>query len=147
MNFPFSVAAAAGLKKMAKDTCAILSSLLQSKCLRYWPELTKTTAYRLMNVTHESEEQLSDHILRVFKVENTKTQRVRHIYHYYFMSWPDHGVPAQPGPVLAYMEDINKQQLLLASHDDVGPMIVHCRFVSESFFYLLFSFSSVPVWS
>lgn len=107
------------------------SPFLQAKCARYWPELKSSTKYKKMRVTHTSEEQLTDHILRILKVENTETKESRLIYHYYFMSWPDHGVPAQPGPVLAFMEDIDKQQqsLMESTSGGIGPMVVHCRYV------------------
>eukprot|EP00117_Sycon_ciliatum_P007290 scpid73513/ scgid10461/ Tyrosine-protein phosphatase non-receptor type 11; SH-PTP2 len=101
----------------------------RSKCTRYWPEINKTGNYRNFCVTHTKEDQLSDHILRVFKLENTRCDEpARFIYHFYFMSWPDHGVPARPGPVLAFMEDINERQRTLerSVRGGIGPMVVHC---------------------
>lgn len=49
---------------------------------------------------------------------------VREIWHYQYLSWPDHGVPSEPGGVLSFLDQINHQQ---ESLPHAGPIIVHCR--------------------
>ncbi|MEQ2175445.1 protein tyrosine phosphatase, non-receptor type 11, partial [Goodea atripinnis] len=40
-------------------------------------------------------------------------------------TWPDHGVPTDPGGVLDFLEEVNlKQESIL----DAGPITVHCRY-------------------
>ncbi|KAF6728007.1 Tyrosine-protein phosphatase non-receptor type 6 [Oryzias melastigma] len=48
---------------------------------------------------------------------------LRYIWHYQYLSWPDHGVPNEPGGVLWFLEEINRTQ---NSAKEVGPMVVHC---------------------
>lgn len=49
---------------------------------------------------------------------------VREIWHYQYLSWPDHGVPSEPGGVLSFLDQINQRQ---ESLPHAGPIIVHCR--------------------
>lgn len=49
---------------------------------------------------------------------------MRYIWHYQYLSWPDHGVPNEPGGVLWFLEEVNRTQSTIA---DTGPIIVHCR--------------------
>lgn len=53
----------------------------------------------------------------------------RTIWHYQYMSWPDHGVPQEPGGVLSFLTQVNTKQ---AEHPDAGPMIIHCRYESTA---------------
>ena len=45
------------------------------------------------------------------------------MYQYHFHAWPDHGVPADPGCVLNFLNKISDQQ---ESNKNAGPVIVHC---------------------
>lgn len=51
----------------------------------------------------------------------------RKIWHYQYMSWPDHGVPQEPGAVISFLSEANGKQ---AEYPDAGPMIIHCRYES-----------------
>ncbi|EAW88700.1 protein tyrosine phosphatase, non-receptor type 6, isoform CRA_a [Homo sapiens] len=48
---------------------------------------------------------------------------IREIWHYQYLSWPDHGVPSEPGGVLSFLDQINQRQ---ESLPHAGPIIVHC---------------------
>lgn len=49
----------------------------------------------------------------------------RTVWQYHFKTWPDHGVPTDPGGVLDFLEEVNlKQESIL----DAGPVTVHCRY-------------------
>ena len=49
----------------------------------------------------------------------------RTIWHYQYLSWPDHGVPQEPGGVLSFLTQVHTKQ---AECPDAGPMIIHCRY-------------------
>lgn len=53
---------------------------------------------------------------------------MREIWHYQYLSWPDHGVPSEPGGVLSFLDQINQKQ---ESIPDAGPILVHCRLVQR----------------
>lgn len=61
---------------------------------------------------------------------------VREIWHYQYLSWPDHGVPSEPGGVLSFLDQINQKQ---ESTPDAGPILVHCRLVQRLGFEAFFS--------
>lgn len=52
-------------------------------------------------------------------------ERPRLVKHYQYFSWPDHGVPNEPGGVLSFLDQVNRTQ---RSIPDTGPIIVHCRY-------------------
>lgn len=58
-------------------------------------------------------------------------EETRTIYQYHFTAWPDHGVPSDPGCVLNFLQEVNTRQEQV---HPVGPVVVHCRYVSNSFF-------------
>ena len=51
-------------------------------------------------------------------------ERSRQIKHFQYFSWPDHGVPNEPGGVLSFLDQVNRAQ---RSVPDPGPIVVHCR--------------------
>lgn len=57
-------------------------------------------------------------------VRSAQGDLVREIWHYQYLSWPDHGVPSEPGGVLSFLDQINQRQ---ESLPNAGPIIVHCR--------------------
>lgn len=59
----------------------------------------------------------------------SQPKHCRTIWHYQYMSWPDHGVPQEPGGVLSFLTQVNTKQ---AEHPDAGPMIIHCRYESTA---------------
>ncbi|KAF7239321.1 Tyrosine-protein phosphatase non-receptor type 11, partial [Varanus komodoensis] len=50
-------------------------------------------------------------------------ERPRRIKHFQYFSWPDHGVPNEPGGVLSFLDQVNRAQ---RSIPDTGPIVVHC---------------------
>lgn len=52
-------------------------------------------------------------------------QHSRTVWHYQYFSWPDHGVPQEPGGVLSFLTQVNMKQ---AEFPDAGPMVIHCRY-------------------
>jgi protein tyrosine phosphatase len=58
-------------------------------------------------------------IVFVFQLKGAPSHREVKQFHY--TSWPDHGVPSHPLPVLTYI-----RKSLDANPADGGPVIVHC---------------------
>lgn len=54
-----------------------------------------------------------------------KREPPRCVWHYQYLSWPDHGVPNEPGGVLSFLEQVNRTQSAIP---DSGPIVVHCRY-------------------
>uniref|UniRef100_A0AAQ5YFA5 protein-tyrosine-phosphatase n=1 Tax=Amphiprion ocellaris TaxID=80972 RepID=A0AAQ5YFA5_AMPOC len=96
----------------------------RNKCVRYWPDLHGMKEFGKVLVRNVDERPAQDYILR--KLEVTRLDRVRkavYIWHYQYLSWPDHGVPNEPGGVLWFLEEVNRTQSTIP---DTGPIVVHC---------------------
>lgn len=57
-----------------------------------------------------------------------KREPPRCIWHYQYLSWPDHGVPNEPGGVLSFLEQVNRTQSAIP---ESGPIVVHCRYYAH----------------
>ena len=56
-----------------------------------------------------------------------KSEEGRHLYHYHFIAWPDHGVPQDPGCVVGFLQDVSLWQNFLSKEGQApGPIVVHC---------------------
>ncbi|XP_052856256.1 tyrosine-protein phosphatase corkscrew isoform X5 [Drosophila gunungcola] len=98
----------------------------KEKCARYWPDEGKTEQFGQARIQCVSENSTSDYTLREFLV-SWRDQPARRIFHYHFQVWPDHGVPADPGCVLNFLQDVNTRQSHLAqAGEKPGPICVHC---------------------
>lgn len=98
----------------------------KNKCARYWPDQGQTKEWGPARVTCLSESSTNDYTLREFQF-SWRNQDKRHIYHYHFQVWPDHGVPSDPGCVLNFLQDVNSRQNQIAqSGITPGPICVHC---------------------
>lgn len=128
------------------------SPSFQNKCVPYWPEVGTQRAYGPYSVTNCGEHDTAEYKLRTLQVSPLDNVRVpswkrqvghgagaraltlsvssaqgdliREIWHYQYLSWPDHGVPSEPGGVLSFLDQINQRQ---ESLPHAGPVIVHCR--------------------
>lgn len=97
----------------------------RNKCVPYWPttEGESKEAGRYV-VTLQTEKDAADYKVRVIELTAPhRKEPARTIWHYQYLSWPDHGVPQEPGGVLSFLEQVNKKQQELAK---AGPMIIHC---------------------
>ncbi|EDX01417.1 tyrosine-protein phosphatase corkscrew isoform X2 [Drosophila yakuba] len=98
----------------------------KEKCARYWPDEGRTEQFGHARIQCVSENSTSDYTLREFLV-SWRDQPARRIFHYHFQVWPDHGVPADPGCVLNFLQDVNTRQSHLAqAGEKPGPICVHC---------------------
>nr|XP_015193347.1 PREDICTED: tyrosine-protein phosphatase non-receptor type 6 [Lepisosteus oculatus] len=97
---------------------------LQNKCVPYWPEPEGTKEYGNYLVRNVSERDATDYKIRILEISpQDESEDTREIWHYQYLSWPDHGVPSEPGGVLSFLTQVNNKQLEIRG---AGPMIVHC---------------------
>ncbi|XP_032376926.1 tyrosine-protein phosphatase non-receptor type 11b isoform X1 [Etheostoma spectabile] len=96
----------------------------RNKCVRYWPDLHATKEFGKVLVRNMDERPAQDYILRQLEVTRLdRKEPPRYIWHYQYLSWPDHGVPNEPGGVLWFLEEVNRTQSTIP---DTGPIVVHC---------------------
>ncbi|KAB1254506.1 Tyrosine-protein phosphatase non-receptor type 6 [Camelus dromedarius] len=96
----------------------------RNKCVPYWPEVGSQGVYGPYAVTNCGEHDTAEYKLRTLQVSPLDNgDLVREIWHYQYLSWPDHGVPSEPGGVLSFLDQINQRQ---ESLPHAGPIIVHC---------------------
>ncbi|XP_077314226.1 tyrosine-protein phosphatase non-receptor type 11-like isoform X1 [Lithobates pipiens] len=96
----------------------------RKKCFRYWPEENCTKDYGCIRVSSLAVHLEKDYILRELQISQMeRDDPPRHIWHYQYLSWPDHGVPNEPGGALRFLEEINAAQ---QSSPQSGPIVVHC---------------------
>lgn len=81
----------------------------KNKCAKYWPDEGQCKQFGPAKIQCVSENSTSDYTLREF-LFSWREQPERRIYHYHFQVWPDHGVPADPGCVLNFLQDVNTKQ-------------------------------------
>lgn len=102
----------------------------KNKCVRYWPDKQADDSpagirdFGPIRVETLSEKLCVDFILRELKVTRTDASPEERILHqYHFTAWPDHGVPADPGCVLNFLQEVNLKQEQV---QPAGPIVVHC---------------------
>ncbi|XP_021251553.1 tyrosine-protein phosphatase non-receptor type 6 isoform X2 [Numida meleagris] len=96
----------------------------RNKCVPYWPEAGSTKEYGPYLVENVGEHDALEYKLRHLCVcPINDSEAVREIWQYQYLSWPDHGVPSEPGGVLSFLDQINQKQ---ESIPDAGPILVHC---------------------
>uniref|UniRef100_A0A8B9R034 Tyrosine-protein phosphatase non-receptor type n=1 Tax=Anas platyrhynchos TaxID=8839 RepID=A0A8B9R034_ANAPL len=96
----------------------------RNKCVPYWPELGSTKEYGPYLVENIGEHDALEYKLRHLCVcPKNNSDAVREIWHYQYLSWPDHGVPSEPGGVLSFLDQINQKQESIPA---AGPILVHC---------------------
>ncbi|NP_001167468.1 protein tyrosine phosphatase non-receptor type 6 L homeolog [Xenopus laevis] len=97
----------------------------RTKCVTYWPDVgTNGNKFGRFWVELVRERDTKEYKVRVLRVSIIdSTEKPRDIHHYQYLTWPDHGVPANPGGVLSFLEEVNCMQ---ESMPKAGPIVVHC---------------------
>lgn len=106
------------------------------KAVRYWPpfgdssdsEERKLPVYKgTIIVKTVAEHKDKDYVIREYEVkkehDDGKVEPTRKVFQYHFMTWPDYGVPGDPGSVLDFLNIVNSKQ---ESIEGAGPIVVHC---------------------
>ncbi|XP_035379101.1 receptor-type tyrosine-protein phosphatase C isoform X6 [Electrophorus electricus] len=95
----------------------------KNKCAQYWPSVERETEIFddfVVKIKHE--ENCPDYIIRQLSLMNRKEKAAeRDVTHIQFMSWPDHGVPGDPGLLLKLRRRVNSFKNIFS-----GPIVVHC---------------------
>ncbi|XP_012939263.1 receptor-type tyrosine-protein phosphatase F [Aplysia californica] len=90
------------------------------KCTQYWPDQTKTSYGNfLFQLVDQSE--FADYIVRTISVTLLGEENSKIVKLFEFTSWPDHGVPDDPIPLLEMRYKVRRYH-----HQDPGPILVHC---------------------
>uniref|UniRef100_A0A8C5N4D9 Tyrosine-protein phosphatase non-receptor type n=1 Tax=Leptobrachium leishanense TaxID=445787 RepID=A0A8C5N4D9_9ANUR len=96
----------------------------RKKCFCYWPDENSSKDYDCIRVLSMGVHLEKDHILRELQMSRIdREEPPRRIWHYQYLSWPDHGVPNEPGGVLSFLGEINAAQNCTPH---AGPIVVHC---------------------
>ncbi|KAJ8289885.1 hypothetical protein GJAV_G00006400 [Gymnothorax javanicus] len=96
----------------------------RNKCVPYWPDVEGSKEFGRYVVRCSSEKDAADYKVRILEVTSLdQSDLPREIWHYQYLSWPDHGVPQDAGGVLSFLTQVNNKQLEFLN---AGPMIVHC---------------------
>jgi protein tyrosine phosphatase len=116
------------------------------KAHQYWPS-TGTKRYGDISLTVVDSSEKKDYHLRNFTIkkgggplhqtvaarpqseslrDKTASGEKRRITQYHFSSWPDHGVPENPDPLLEMMDDVEKEHLEVLKTGSPSPLLVHC---------------------
>lgn len=92
------------------------------KCHRYWPDCTETPLFVCDSQLKVSlvESQILEHFdIKEIEMEKVTSGEIRRVYHLNYTTWPDHGVPSSPVPILQFL------QLGHVYHTS-GPLVIHC---------------------
>ncbi|CAH1795882.1 unnamed protein product [Owenia fusiformis] len=97
-----------------------------SKCAPYWPdedpEGTDTLQlYGDYEVVLKAREEKPDCIVSTLSLKDIEKNLCRYVTHFWYTSWPIHGVPDSAKSVLKFLVDV--RPFMEESH---GPPIVHC---------------------
>jgi protein tyrosine phosphatase len=91
------------------------------KCAQYWPEgETPVRMFGIFEVTCLDSQLKNDIITRRFTLKNTKTNVERPVYHFQYIEWPDHGVPASGQIFLGLVDVVDK------INPTGNAIVVHC---------------------
>ncbi|GAA6087360.1 receptor-type tyrosine-protein phosphatase C isoform X2, partial [Tachysurus ichikawai] len=95
----------------------------KNKCAQYWPSLERETEiFDDLVVKIKGEEKCPDYIIRHLTLMNRKEKSAeREVTHIQFTSWPDHGVPSDPGLLLKLRRRVNSFKNFFS-----GPIVTHC---------------------
>eukprot|EP01147_Barroeca_monosierra_P007420 gene7420-9771_t len=95
----------------------------RNKCAKYWPQPGITMENELITITALDDMDCGDYILTKLKVDNKKTNDCFHVSHFWFTSWPDHGVPEVSWPLLDFVTTVRKEANRITP---TTPIVVHC---------------------
>ncbi|XP_022903553.1 tyrosine-protein phosphatase non-receptor type 11-like isoform X3 [Onthophagus taurus] len=102
----------------------------KNKCAKYWPDVDTSKEFGKAKIDNLDESSTVHYTRREFRVTMDGEGEPRKVFHYHFQAWPDHGVPADPGCVLNFLHEVNKQQETmrkeLPNDTPPGAILVHC---------------------
>nr|XP_031537999.1 receptor-type tyrosine-protein phosphatase H [Vicugna pacos] len=107
-------------------TLVMLTNCVESgrvKCEHYWPLDSQPCTHGQLQVTLVGEEVMENWTVRDLKLWHMAERRALSVRQFHYVTWPDHGVPHSPDPVLAFWKMLRQW---LDQSTEGGPPIVHC---------------------
>ncbi|XDA83871.1 hypothetical protein R6Z07M_013724 [Ovis aries] len=107
-------------------TLVMLTNCVESgrvKCEHYWPLDAQPCTHGPLQVTLVGEEVAENWAVRNLKLRHVQEQKTLPVRQFHYMTWPDHGVPHSPDPLLAFWRMLRQW---LDQTVGGGPPIVHC---------------------
>uniref|UniRef100_A0A0N5AGB8 protein-tyrosine-phosphatase n=1 Tax=Syphacia muris TaxID=451379 RepID=A0A0N5AGB8_9BILA len=101
----------------------------KNKCCHYWPNPEKsfnTGWNKKYSIRNLGEEQKRDFIFRTFELKDNESEIVRTVYHFQYVTWPDHGCPNNPLDLINFRNEIRNCEFECRQGAAWGPWIVHC---------------------
>ncbi|XP_055002455.1 receptor-type tyrosine-protein phosphatase H [Sorex araneus] len=93
------------------------------KCEHYWPLDDKPCTHGHLQVTLEHEDVKENWTIRTLILRHTQEQKKLEVWQFHYMTWPDHGVPHCPDPLLEFRNLFREQ---LERFSEGGLPVVHC---------------------
>ncbi|XP_055002456.1 receptor-type tyrosine-protein phosphatase H-like [Sorex araneus] len=93
------------------------------KCEHYWPLDNKPCTHGHLQVTLEHEDVKENWTIRTLILHHTQEQKKLEVWQFHYMTWPDHGVPHCPNPLLEFRNLFREQ---LEHFSEGGLPVVHC---------------------
>ncbi|GIX90945.1 hypothetical protein CDAR_177492 [Caerostris darwini] len=99
-----------------------LKELGREKCHQYWPN-ERSQRYLYYVVDPITEYNMSQYILREFKVTDARDGQSRTIRQFHFTEWPEQGVPKSGEGFIEFIGQVHKTKEQFGQE---GPITVHC---------------------
>lgn len=96
----------------------------KAKCEKYWPELNDSVQCGSFSITCTEQDFTDDLMISRLVLSCDKSDDVRPLTHFQYMSWPDFGVPESPAPLLELVLAVNECRG--NSNNPEAPVVVHC---------------------
>ncbi|XP_065776878.1 receptor-type tyrosine-protein phosphatase H [Muntiacus reevesi] len=107
-------------------TLVMLTNCVESgrvKCEHYWPLDAQPCTHGPLQVTLMGEEVTENWTVRNLTLLHEQQKKTLSVRQFHYVTWPDHGVPHSPDPLLAFWRMLRQW---LDQAVGGGPPIVHC---------------------
>ena len=99
-----------------------LREMGREKCAQYWPT-DRSIRYQYFVVDPIAEYNMSQYILREFKVTDARDGQSRTVRQFQFVDWPEQGVPKSGESIIELIGQVHKTK---EQFGQTGPIAVHC---------------------
>lgn len=99
-----------------------LREMGREKCSQYWPN-ERSIRYQYFVVDPIAEYNMSQYILREFKVTDARDGQSRTIRQFQYIDWPEQGVPKSGESIIELIGQVHKTK---EQFGQTGPITVHC---------------------
>ncbi len=99
-----------------------LREMGREKCAQYWPS-ERSVRYQYFVVDPIAEYNMSQYILREFKVTDARDGQSRTIRQFQYVDWPEQGVPKSGENIIELIGQVHKTK---EQFGQTGPITVHC---------------------